>query len=45
MQDNYCIDEGDMRDNKMHGNGKLNWPDGRIYEGQFKADSIEGNGP
>ena len=33
-----------MRDNKMHGNGKLNWPDGRIYEGQFKADSIEGNG-
>lgn len=36
--------EGDMRDNKMHGNGKLFWPDGRMYEGQFKADSIEGNG-
>ena len=41
---NKYVYKGDMIDNKMHGNGKLLWPDGRIYEGEFRADAIEGQG-
>ena len=41
---NKYVCKDDMIDNKMHGNGKLSWPDGRIYEGEFKADVIEGQG-
>ena len=28
----------------MNGKGKLNWPDGRSYEGDFIDDNKEGEG-
>ena len=35
---------GDLQDNMMHGSGRLEWPDGRVYEGNFVANRIEGQG-
>lgn len=29
---------------KMHGNGKLEWPDGRLYIGQFQNNQMHGYG-
>ena len=29
---------------KMNGKGKFNWPDGKIYEGDFVNDIKEGTG-
>lgn len=28
----------------MNGNGKFEWPDGKVYEGQYKMDKKEGFG-
>jgi hypothetical protein len=36
--------EGTIRNRKMHGEGKLTFPDGRIYEGGFANGQIEGEG-
>jgi len=33
--------EGNIQDNKKHGNGKMIYADGRIYEGKFEDDSIK----
>ncbi|XP_065164846.1 alsin isoform X2 [Atheta coriaria] len=29
---------------KMHGEGKLEWPDGRVYTGQFQQNQMHGRG-
>mmetsp|Transcript_950 Transcript_950/g.1306 ORF Transcript_950/g.1306 Transcript_950/m.1306 type:complete len:81 (-) Transcript_950:380-622(-) len=31
-------------DNKMHGYGKLVWPDGKRYEGEYYQDKKHGKG-
>ena len=36
--------EGTVRDEKIHGEGKLTFPDGRIYVGEFADGQIEGEG-
>jgi hypothetical protein len=36
--------EGTIRNRKMHGEGKLTFPDGRVYEGGFADGQIEGEG-
>ena len=28
----------------MHGKGKLEWPDGRVYEGEYEYDKKNGFG-
>lgn len=28
----------------MHGKGKMTWPDGRVYEGEYKLDKKHGYG-
>lgn len=38
------IYEGEWKDNKRHGNGKLVFPNGASYEGEWKDDEIEGYG-
>ena len=40
-----CKYDGDVIDeNKRHGNGKMTWHDGRIYEGEWKDDKANGKG-
>ncbi len=36
--------EGTIRNRKMHGEGTITFPDGRIYEGEFADGQIEGEG-
>ena len=36
--------EGEFREDKPNGHGKLYYQDGRVYEGEFKNDAIEGEG-
>lgn len=36
--------EGEFKDSKMEGEGKLTWPDGSSYEGGFKAGLPNGKG-
>ena len=36
--------EGTVRNGKIHGEGKLTFPDGRVYEGEFANGQIEGEG-
>ena len=36
--------EGTTRNGRMHGEGKLSFPDGRIYEGELVNGQIEGQG-
>ena len=36
--------EGDLRDGKIEGRGKLTYADGGVYEGDYIGDKIEGNG-
>jgi hypothetical protein len=35
---------GEFKDDKRHGNGKLEWRDGSVYEGEFEDDLMSGNG-
>jgi hypothetical protein len=36
--------EGTVRNGKMHGEGALTFPDGRVYAGEFARGKIEGEG-
>jgi hypothetical protein len=36
--------EGIWVDGKMNGKGKLTWPDGRFYEGEYSNDQKNGFG-
>ena len=36
--------DGDMADDKKHGNGLFTWPDGQKYEGQWKNGKQDGVG-
>ncbi|KAF5288576.1 hypothetical protein FQA39_LY15355 [Lamprigera yunnana] len=36
--------KGRWSNGKMHGSGRLEWPDGRIYSGQFSNNQIHGCG-
>ena len=36
--------EGQWRQGKKHGKGKLTWPDGKNYEGRFVDDKPHGLG-
>jgi len=38
------IYEGDFKNDKFHGKGKLNWNDGGVYEGDFFEGEITGKG-
>lgn len=35
---------GRWLDGKLHGNGKVEWPDGKLYIGQFQSSSLSGHG-
>ncbi|RZC33156.1 alsin [Asbolus verrucosus] len=35
---------GRWLNSKMHGNGKLQWPDGKVYTGQFSNNQLSGYG-
>ncbi|XP_068620925.1 alsin [Battus philenor] len=35
---------GRWLDGKMHGHGKVEWPDGKLYVGQFQLNSLCGHG-
>lgn len=37
----YC---GRWLDGKIHGNGKIEWPDGKLYVGQFQFNTLCGHG-
>lgn len=41
---NGWIYEGEMKDNKRHGQGKLTFPDGNVFEGGFEDDLFSGMG-
>ena len=41
--DGRCY-EGQFRDGKKHGEGKLSWPDGRSYTGQWDTGRQHGVG-
>ena len=36
--------QGPLRDGLMHGQGRLDWPDGSFYEGDFLAGELSGAG-
>ena len=36
--------EGEFRDGKPNGQGRLTWPDGKKYVGEFKHDKLDGQG-
>ena len=36
--------EGEFKDKKAHGQGKLSLPDGRKYTGEWKEGKMEGQG-
>jgi hypothetical protein len=36
--------EGERKDGKMHGKGKMTWPNGEVYEGEYKDDKMNGQG-
>eukprot|EP00746_Dinoflagellata_sp_MGD_P160938 gnl/MRDRNA2_/MRDRNA2_87910_c0_seq1.p1 gnl/MRDRNA2_/MRDRNA2_87910_c0~~gnl/MRDRNA2_/MRDRNA2_87910_c0_seq1.p1 ORF type:complete len:279 (+),score=45.02 gnl/MRDRNA2_/MRDRNA2_87910_c0_seq1:76-912(+) len=40
--DGVAIYRGDFRQNKKHGHGTMEWPDGRTYCGKFLNDSFHG---
>ncbi|XP_050685378.1 alsin isoform X2 [Leptidea sinapis] len=35
---------GRWLDGKVHGNGRVDWPDGRVYVGQFQINTLCGHG-
>ncbi|RVE54671.1 hypothetical protein evm_000792 [Chilo suppressalis] len=35
---------GRWLDGKMHGHGKIEWPDGKLYVGQFQSNTLCGHG-
>ena len=36
--------EGEWKDNKIHGQGKMTYSNGDIYEGEWKDNKIHGRG-
>ncbi len=34
--------EGTWMQGKMHGQGKITWPDGRVYKGQLRQNQKHG---
>ena len=39
-----AVYEGELKENKFHGQGKLILPSGTVYEGEFKDDKLHGKG-
>lgn len=41
---NFHYYRGDVKNDKLHGEGVYSWKDGRSYSGQFKNNKMHGNG-
>ncbi len=44
VDDDGTIREGQFKDGKLNGNGKISYTNGNIFEGQFKNGYLNGNG-
>ena len=39
-----AVHEGEFKDNKKHGQGKMKWANGKQYEGSWEMDVKQGYG-
>ena len=40
----YGVYEGEVKDGKKHGKGKMTWADGDVYKGGYKDNKPHGRG-